>query len=511
MSPVLYDMARVTKAPGVFMLFLGVSVLCSGFLFAEPEAVLNVGQEEAHARIFFRKKNYHAALRALKKATLTADGRWIKAESLFRLGDWALAKPHFLAIATGSDAIEKRKASIRLFDIAIKQGDLEESSARLVSFQQEFSAPLGRMRYALGKALYDAKDFDQAQKVLLGIKPGNEFYGRARYILATIGLDKKDAETAVKEFNEIEQQKPVSVEDYSIIQMAILAQARLWVDHGREDLAAKTYARIQSGPFKEVALSELLRAMLKRAHEAKNAQGRFKDTESSKRGLIARESLDSAAQALMSYRKTQRVSWENPELATLTASLMVETGRYDDARILLDGLMNHFRPLHASLTAEKTPELWPLFALNLEDNNVVRTRLLPGVPEDLQKGLTGIYEIVALRDRIEAGHQRLSLLLEKAQFLGEEQTKLLDKAKASQVALEQAYVVMAKKKQAKLAPKLAGIINQHLADAEFLRADLIVREMADVEQQMAAAQQFQNEKIELFETTLKEMDKGSAP
>jgi tetratricopeptide (TPR) repeat protein len=498
---------------------VGFAVMCLSLpVLAKEEqeisALVDIDIHEAHARTLFRKKNFQAAVLALQGKSLTLDGQWITAESLFRLGNYNDAKVHYEQIVTDAkDTIQKRKAAIRLFDVDILLGNVQSSVARYTQFQKDFGQPSGRMKYALGKMLYDAQHFDRASTILRGIKKGSEFYARARYIVATIGLEGRDFNASVKLFNQIEALVPVSTEDYAVRQMAILAQGRIFADNGREDLAEKAYARVTlENPFGEIALSELIKAMLNRAFEAKYAEGRFNKVGAFRRGLVEKAAIESAQKAVERFRKTHEISWQNPDLLTQIASLLVLARRYDDARLLLAELTDHFRPIHALLLAETKQEaLWPCFALDFERDGSPLPTLLKGVPNSMVKGLGEIQEIMALRDRIELSHKKLHELLEAASLAGVSNIDFLNQASLTQTALEASYVSMALEEQAKIGVKVASLINQSLAEAEFLRARLVQQQMANLEKQVGVVQQFQNDKIELFEHKLNEIDEGSVP
>lgn len=475
--------------------------------------LIDIEQHEALARAFFRKNKFNAALAALGDQPLSHDGQFIKGESLFRLGKFLEAKPHFThLLKEGADAAAKRKAALRLFDIEIKQGNLEASIASYVAFQKEFKTPSARMRYALGKALYDANYHDKAKTVLSGIKKGNEYFARARYVIATIGLEQKDYKKSAKIFNQIEKLKPVSVEDYAVQQMAILAQGRLLVELGREDLAEKAYLRVsKQRPFGDKALSELIHAMVNRATKARLGEDKYKKTSLARREVIVRQSLESALHAAEYYQKLSPVDWHNPSLSMQVAALMVEVARYEDARLLLDELVGHFRGLEAKLVPSgQEPAMWPSLRLNF-DQSRSDDALLWGVPNDWLKNLASIKEILLARDKIELSHNVLEEQLEAAKTMKIAGFDAFEKARGTQAALEDAYVRMVMKKQAKINKNVAEIINTNMADAEYLRARLVERQMADIKKQIGAVQSFQDEKIELFEGMLKKIDEGTSP
>lgn len=475
--------------------------------------LLDIEPHEALARAFFRKNKFHATLSALGEHPLSEDGHFMKGESFFRLSKWAEAKPHFAHLhKEGSNLTARRKAALRLFDIEILQGNLEATIAAYVAFQKEFKTPSARMRYGLGKALYDAEYHEKAKTVLSGIKKDNEYFARARYIIATIGLDKKEYKKTARIFNQIEKLKPVSVEDYAVQQMAILAQGRLLVELGREDLAEKAYARVsKQRPYGDKALSEFIHAMVNRATKARLGEDKYKKTSLSRREVIVRQSLESAVRAAENYQKLSPVDWHNPSLSVQIASLMVEVGRYEDARLMLDELVGHFRSLETKLVqAEQNNSLWNSLKLDFEQSRGEQA-LMWGIPDNWLKDLTSLKELLSARDKIELSHKVLEEQLEAAKSMKIASLDIFEKARRTQEALEDAYVRTAIKKQDKINKNIALIINKNMADAEYLRARLVERQMADIKKQIGAVQSFQDEKIELFEGMLKKIDEGTSP
>lgn len=495
-------------SPRVLLISLGWLVLSELSLGQTSDMDTNLG----HARTYFRRHDYRTALLALQNKSLDLPALWIAGESLFRLGRYSEAQTYFERIVKESaDPVEKRKAHIRLFDVEIYAKDIQAAINRYVAFGKQYRTTPARMRYALGKALFDLGYFDRAEKVLRGIPKTSEFFIRARYIIATLGLDKKTPQASAKIFRQIESLKPISVEDYAVHQLAILAQARIYADANREDLAQKAYERVSiTGPFGEVALSELIRMMLIRAELASAGEGRFKRTSQARRQFIETEAINAALAALMRYRKAHEIDWRKPELLTLMATLFGKAKRYEEAQLAYKELIDHYRPIQSALLAkENADRVWYYFALDFNRDKPNNYSMLAGVPDFLLKNIPQIKKILQVRDGIEATEKALRDLESRAVAL-KLSKELLVKARTDQNAIINAYQRMVIKQQQKIAQQAAVIINDSLAEAEFMRGKLALLEINDLQKQKAALQDFQSDKIEMFEDSLKKLDEGGS-
>lgn len=470
-----------------------------------------------HARMYFRRHEYRAALLALDGKIDDNEARFIAGESNFRLGNYPEARGYFEQILSHTeDQIERRKAFIRLFDIDLYTKDIPSAINRYVAFGKEFKKTTAQMRYGLGKALFDFGYFDRAAKVLKGVPKNSEYFMRARYILASLDLDHTKPEDSIKYFEQIEALEPVSVEDYTVRQLAILAQGRIYTDLGKEDLAEKAYSRVSlAGEFGEVATIETVRAMLLRASQARRGEGRFHKLSPLRRQIVESASITSALKAIERFRKTHEIDWHRPELLTVMASLYVESKRYEEARLAYQELIGHYRPIYDSLLADEGEAgVWPYFALDIDrDQRTTRKiSMISGVPDSLLKNLPEVTKILTLRERIEDGGKKLRDMEERAQNLqlnGAPST-LLAQARARQDAIAAAYNGMVIKKQKALKKSVANVLNRNVAEAEFKRADLVMRKMQDFKKQQRAIHDYQTKKLDAFERSVKEPDAGGS-
>jgi hypothetical protein len=135
--------------------------------------------------------------------------------------------------------------------------------------------------------------------------------------------------------------------------------------------------------------------------------------------------------------------------------------------------------------------------------------MITGVPSHMVKDVPDVKEILLLRDNIEADEMKLRKLEEDVVSLSAHDESVR-KARAHQTAIINAYNSMVIKKQNRFKKVIADRINDILAEAEFTRAELVVVEMGDLKKQQNAVHDFQSQKIDEFESSLKKLDEGGA-
>jgi len=493
----------------LFMLLLIGTALPTNWALAD---------DVAHARVWFRKHEYRRAILALEGKRESLDAKWLMAESLFRLhlsGQAALIFKEIYRETT--DKLDKIKAALRLLEIAILSKDVRDALGRFRTIEKEWKSVPGRLSYALGKTLYDLTRFSDAQEVFNKVNAGDEYFMRARYIMATMQLGKVDIKTSLQSFNQIEKTTPVATEDYWVHELAILAQGRILSDLGEMALARDAYLRVPvEGAFGAVAYAELLGGLLFQSDQARLGLGRFKDMAPEKREALAKSSLESAGEAIFRYRKKKDVTIETPELFLAMAETMVKDRRYDDARLAYDKLIHHFRPIRASLlSAVGSQELWPYFAVDYrrdERKTSSSLELFQGLPWSLVRELSLVSPIITMRDRIEESGKKLMALERDARIIGVSPDALsLTKMRAAQIENEQNYRTMALSVQKELSAKVASILASFLSQAEFNRAELVSLQMRDLAKQRQTIHDFTTRNIDVFDEQLKALDAGGKP
>jgi tetratricopeptide (TPR) repeat protein len=407
-------------------------------------------------------------------------------------------------------ASEGARISARIFDATLRTGNLKDAISRYETYRKQYkNLPLS-MHYALGKALFDAGLVGKASNLLRLIPKGNELYIRARYLMATSGIDKRSAKESIKLYKLIEDSPAVSVEDHALKQMAILAQARIYLDANRDDLAAKTYERVLlTGPVGETATIEVVRTLISRAEQALYNEGKFARLSEPRRKRVEALAIQRAMAAIDRYRKVTEIDWRKPELHTLMSFLLVKSGRYDEARLAYAELIEHYRPIYQRLmeTEAENASVWPYFKLDFEDRPSKKP-LMADVPEALLKDIPELSVVVRLKHRIEESGRRLSLLLEGSASLLDNQN--LELAKANHKTIVKEYESLVKSEQNNINKISAEVINKTLAEAEYRRAELALLEMRDLKKQLDVAREFQTKKITDFEDELPELNQGGS-
>jgi hypothetical protein len=495
---------KVSKAPYLkAMLLAGLT----GFsLLAKPVEPNN--NREVHAELLFQKKNYLGAWLWLKDAdSPTLRGHLLVAESLFRLGRFKEAQAHYAKLLQLSDESDKPSIYKRIFDSKLRAGDLQGAIAAYNEYKKQYEEVPALMHYALGKALFDAGERDRASKILLLVARG-ELYIRARYLIATIGIDSRPAEASINLYKEIEGLPTLCVEDHSIKPMAILAQARLYHDKKRDDLALKTYERVPLvGPMGETATIEQVRILIARAERALYREGAYAKASEEARLNSEREAIAKALSVIERYRKVSEIDWRKPELHTLMAFIFVKNRRYNEARLAYAELIDHYRALYRSLvdTKAENAQVWPAFLLKTPAPNKLANAALP---DELLKTIPEVRTILHLKREIEEREQRLELFLEHAEVLAG--TSELELAKANQESLVKGYEALVKIAQNNINKKSALLINTTLAEAEYRRGELSRLEMGDLKKQLDVNREFQSKKIDNFEKDLSKLDQGGS-
>lgn len=505
---------------GIYVLMALAISACSATKPLLPDAVhrakaVALTPNEAQARIFFRQGDYEATLLLIGSQVQSQSLRWLAAESLFRLHRYDKARALYEKIEENdSDELERKKALIRIFESYLLSGDLKAALGSYKDFEKKYLSTSERMKYGLGKYLFDAGRYQEALPLFEAIPANSEFAMRARYLVATMGLDTRSDVDSIKLFADVAAMIPISVEDYGVKQMAILAEARLLADSKHYALAQAAYERVSlASPFAQIATAELIRFMMARAESASLGEGDFKDASLESRNHIEQNALSVALGAMERYRKSHEVGVKDPELMTLMASLLVRTRRYDEARIAFSELIDHYRPIEKKLRASAAHEkkLWPSFALNenRKPGSIDKDPLIQGVPAALLQGIPDVKKLLVLKDRIEENGRKLLRLNEESELAGRKNGPLLQ-AEAQQKGIIDAYKRVALAEQKELALKGADRIDKMLAEAEYKRAELILLQMRDMKKQDDVVREFQSKAIKQYEKDLEKMDKDGS-
>lgn len=480
------------------------NLTCAGFItFFAWASVGATGKAYVnYAQFLAEKEQFLSALNVLNEAKISSnDAHLLKANILYRLSRFDEALPLYQSVLDEiSDAEQKRNITIRIFDIYLLRHDLRKSIDLFESYEKNYKNVPAKMCYSLGKELFNAGYNNKASNILSVIPKGDEFYNRARYIMAVINIDKRPLKNSVKLFNDIEKLTPVSVEDHSVQSMAILAQARLYVDAAREDIAAKVYQRVPLfGPLGEKATVELVTILTMRAEMAANKEGKFAKASDGARERIEKTAVADALSAIERFRAAHMIDWKTPELLGATAFLYAKSFRYDEARKAYGLLLDHYRPLYDSIIAGKGPS-WGVLELNGQSHEV------PEVAEEFVRNIPELAQLLEAKRVIKERDQTLDELKES---YGEKHP-LIEAAFLRQNKLKVTYAKLQLLVEQKVNAVVAERINKTLAFAEYQRAEIARLEMNSLDKQRAANSNFQTEKSREFERELTQIDEGGS-
>lgn len=460
------------------------------------------GQSASFPELLFKEREYLRAIIYLEKqANLSASDTNLLAESLYAVGRLKEAREYFLKLlSTSQDQVERQRLEQRIFSIYIRLNDFDAAKKSFAAYQNNYQIIPPMMQYAMGKMFFDYQYYVAAKDIFNLIPKNNEFFIRARYLLASISIDRNSLKSSIALYKEIEEAPTVSVEDYTIKQMAIMAQARLYADGRRDDIAADVYEKVDvAGAMGDKATAELIKILLTRAEMARNGEGKFASL-----GLVQRENIEKEAvargyRALARYRKFSSVDWQKPELAVVMAELYVKNKRYAEARLFYDSFIGHYRTLYTELQkVDQSSVVWPYFKINARENFVIE-----GVPSSLVQKIPELSAALALKKHIE----------ENARII--ERISELDGKRGSALKFEQqetvrAYEALIVSLQRTIKKAVATIINDRvLAEVEFKRAELALAEMEDLKKQLDANRQFQTNTVNEFDSKLPKLEGGS--
>ena len=464
-----------------------------------------------YARTLFRRKDFMGAMLVAGGEKDSRDATWITAESLYRLRRFAEAQQVFASLSENpKDPVEARKIAVRLFDCAVSLSDVQAAVDYYLIYKNKYKRPAAIMSYALGKKLFDIGEDKRAAGILAAVPKGSDFYMRARYLIAAMGIATRQAKASVKLFSDIEKLTPISVEDYSVKQMAILAQGRIFAGKGHLELAEKAYDRVlKSSEFGVRATLELARAYLAQADLAYFGEGEFNKIVPIVRADLEAVSVKKASEAIERYRKVSEIDWRKPELLGVMAYAFVRERRYDEARIAYEELIGHYRPLVERLADEPQEKVWPVFEVdkNRDPEHDYHDSIIFGVPNAFFASIEEVSKLRSLRARIEHSARNLEALeLQARRFDLQGMDAPLQEARTGQSALEDAFKASALELQKHIAAQVAKKINEAIAEADFRRGELAWFEMQDRKKEIDVVQKFQLRSLEEFDKNVKKMD-----
>lgn len=472
----------------------------------------NSSEPLEHAQILFLRNDYQAVLALLGEDIKDQDGRFLAAESLFRLKRYKEAQNIFKKMLDSEqDTAKRKKIYMRIFECNLFGGDINELLASYNDYKKKFQITPPFMSYALAKTLYDAKKENEAKEFFKLVGPNNPWTMRALYMISAIELSSRSNKELIKSFFQIEGMTPLCVEDFSVRQMAILAQARLYSDENQYDQAKKAYERVLlESSFGKEATAEFIRLMLFRAEHAELGTGEFKNASKDVRSMAREKSLIEAEHAFMRFSRVEEIGYKDPELFILMGRVLLKRGRLSDARMVFNELINHYRPIEKSLR-KGSALIWPSLMLDAhKESTAPNAPLIAGIRDQYLMPLPGLNELLSFKSKILENEQKLQLLIYENQ-LSKIKNKYLEKAKVNQQALKKAYEEYALEKQKEFQKIIADRINKLLAEPEFLRAEIPLIFLRTQRKKENIIRDFQTESIQQFEQRIKKIDQGESP
>lgn len=495
--------------------FLGSSLFgnflyCSNKNFEEPlKPILNIDGPSSRARIFFRKHQYEDSLKALEGVPeIFGDNQWIMAENYFRLGKYKEAKKQYEILRQNVKSIlDKRKVEIRLFDIAINDKNLQEAIDQFVLIKKQFKRVPDRLIYALGKALFDAEIYEKSSSLLKGIKNGTEFSMRAKYLLATLDLKNNKKKTALLAFKTIQKMKSISVEDYAVLELAKLAEARIYNQEKRYELAKNAYEKVLfNSSYNDIATVELVLMLLGQATDAKNAFGPYKKLKVSSRIEIENKAILEVAKAYEKYNLPSNLSSQKLDIINKLGLAYAYNKRYIEARKVYDDIINFYKNLIKDLEIESNKELiWDIFSLDNYKNLIKKSPIYESIYAKIEEVKT----IDSIRQKIKDDDEKL---LEINELISEsnkaDAMEDLNTQKIKQEKLKELYNKVVLKTQKEIKRKMVILINNSIAQAEYNRAKIPIMEIDEIKKQLDTVRTYQTKELQLFEKNLQKMENG---
>jgi len=328
------------------------------------------------AKMYFTRKEYGLVEALLENASsLKDDLLLLLAESYFHLGKYEKAKKDYELLFKNASLELKEKIELRLFDIDLALRDLEGAQQKFKEWIDRKNKLPTRYVYELAKALVDRGSFLEGKPLLQSIPENTPYTMRARYMLATVMLLEKDNNQALELFQNAQKLDTKCVEDYLVLKLLILAEARIFYQEKLYEKAMSAYERIElNSPLGREASLELLSLLLDLAFEAQKRSSKAEEE----------EFLNKASQVFIRLRKDREIGFLEPELLGKMALIYIAKKRYSEAEKLYEDILAYYHSLSKNMSDENTdiniipytfikdiPEYKELNALNklIEENN----------------------------------------------------------------------------------------------------------------------------------------------
>ncbi len=182
---------------------------------------------------------------ALADAGLHRDAEWYLAESLYMLGNFDTAEARYRVVVDDREHPFHDDAVRRLLELYAASGQTER-------FREAYDREIVRgtvkasdlITYSVAKSFYKQKDYARAKSEFLSIPVESPLYAKARYFLGTVMVVEGDLEQAIAYFKEVPELSVDSMEDRELLDLSLLALARIHYEQGKFAESADYYGRI---------------------------------------------------------------------------------------------------------------------------------------------------------------------------------------------------------------------------------------------------------------------------
>ncbi len=216
-------------------------------------------------------------------------------------------------------------------------GRLIEIAIRLNQFDgvQEYFSRLSQLppaqvtsatHYARGRFHYHHEEYAAASRSFATVEQGADEFLRAQYHVGVIQVVQDDHRQAIETFTRVSRVEPESSEDRQVVDLAHIAIGALYLELDQPEEAIRSYQNVsRNSRFFDQAL-----------YQAAAAFSRMGDSTRAERAL---EVLTVAAPD----------SHYIPRAKILRGNLLLDTGRYSDAREVFHDVVREFRPVREEL------------------------------------------------------------------------------------------------------------------------------------------------------------------
>lgn len=215
----------------------------------------------------------------------------------------------------------------RLIEIAIRLDQFEGIETYFTRLSRLPPAEVtSATHYARGRFLYHREQYDQAAQAFSRVTEDSDEYLRAQYHLAVIRVVQEQYQEAIQVFTRISRAEPETAEDRQVVDLSHIAVGALYLELDQPEEAIRSYQNVsRNSRYFDQAL-----------YQAAAAFSRLGDSTRAERAL---EVLTVAAPD----------SHYIPRAKILRGNLLLDTGRYSEARDVFHDVVREFRPVREEL------------------------------------------------------------------------------------------------------------------------------------------------------------------